>query len=75
MNLFDHSDVDADRDRAIAREEREVWLQGQLARALSSRTRMFALGFESALEACEQGISAEDLRELISEKREDIAWP
>ncbi len=63
---FDTSDLDEARAELAASREKERWLQAQLARALASRGRMFAMGFEAALDVCEQGITPEELRALIS---------
>lgn len=49
-DLFDTSDADAARDLAASHEEREQYLQEQLARALAQRGRMFALGYQTAVE-------------------------
>lgn len=49
-DLFDTSEVDAVRDLVAAAEEREAWLQEQLARAMAQRSRMFALGYQTAVE-------------------------
>ncbi|HET9949350.1 MAG TPA: hypothetical protein VFQ22_10555 [Longimicrobiales bacterium] len=48
--LFDHSEADAARDAADRARDREEWLQEQLALALAQRSRMFALGYQTAVE-------------------------